>query len=85
MSDLKGKAVSSQQTMVFDEGLGLSTQEQQYDPTSCSFSGKPGLGVRSVRRVRKEWHDQRPAWPHARRSLPAGVFKRWPVPWEASA
>ncbi|HMO85085.1 MAG TPA: hypothetical protein PKC18_09225, partial [Lacipirellulaceae bacterium] len=25
---------STQQEMVFDEGLGLSTQEQQYDPTS---------------------------------------------------
>lgn len=29
----KGKS-SSQQSLVFDEGLGLSTQEQQYDPTS---------------------------------------------------
>src|SRR5690606_8680255 len=29
----KGKK-AAQQEMVFDEGLGLSTQEQQYDPTS---------------------------------------------------
>ncbi|MFN0054203.1 MAG: BPTD_3080 family restriction endonuclease [Planctomycetales bacterium] len=29
----KGKS-ESQQTLVFDEGLGLSTKEQQYDPTS---------------------------------------------------
>src|SRR6185436_9035176 len=29
----KGKK-STQQEIVFDEGLGLSTQDQQYDPTS---------------------------------------------------
>jgi type III restriction enzyme len=31
----KGKA-SAQQDLVFDEGLGLSTQEQQYDMTSIN-------------------------------------------------
>jgi type III restriction enzyme len=30
----KRKGASSQPTLVFDEGKGLSTQEQQYDPTS---------------------------------------------------
>jgi len=30
----KRKKVSSQQSFVFDEGKGLSTREQQYDPTS---------------------------------------------------
>lgn len=30
----KRKAASKQQDLVFDEGLGLSTQEQQYEQTS---------------------------------------------------
>src|SRR5258708_40110646 len=30
----KRKDAAEQQTLVFDEGKGLSTQEQQYDPTS---------------------------------------------------
>src|SRR5438876_4048315 len=30
----KRKGAASQPTLVFDEGKGLSTQEQQYDPTS---------------------------------------------------
>jgi len=30
----KRKKSSQQQELVFDEGAGLSTQEQQYDPTS---------------------------------------------------
>src|SRR6476620_9833062 len=30
----KRKGASAQPTFVFDEGKGLSTQEQQYDPTS---------------------------------------------------
>src|SRR5947208_2468051 len=30
----KRKASAEQQAMVFDEGKGLSTEEQQYDPTS---------------------------------------------------
>ncbi|MEI4861333.1 hypothetical protein Q8G41_27480, partial [Klebsiella pneumoniae] len=30
----KRKGASTQQEFVFDEGKGLSTQEQQYDPTS---------------------------------------------------
>ena len=30
----KRKGSAQQQQMIFDEGLGLSTQEQQYDPTS---------------------------------------------------
>ncbi len=30
----KRKGAAKQQVIVFDEGKGLSTQEQQYDPTS---------------------------------------------------
>ena len=30
----KRKKTSKQQELIFDEGKGLSTQEQQYDPTS---------------------------------------------------
>src|SRR3989304_3007720 len=30
----KRKSATAQQQMVFDEGKGLSTEEQQYDPTS---------------------------------------------------
>ncbi len=30
----KRKSLADQQRMVFDEGVGLSTEEQQYDPTS---------------------------------------------------
>ena len=46
----KRKGASSQQTFVFDEGKGLSTQEQQYDPTSI---------INEVRGQVERWR----AWP----------------------
>src|SRR5262249_1102616 len=40
------KAASAQQTIVFDEGKGLSTKEQQYDPTSM---------INEVRALVEQW------------------------------
>src|SRR5438046_3259049 len=48
----KRKSGSSQQSFVFDEGKGLSTLEQRYDPTSI---------INEVRGHLKRWRE----WPKA--------------------
>jgi type III restriction enzyme len=48
----KRKATSTQQNLVFDEGVGLSTQKQQYDPTSI---------INEVRGYVDQWR----AWPNS--------------------
>ncbi|HEV3259170.1 MAG TPA: DEAD/DEAH box helicase family protein [Gemmataceae bacterium] len=48
----KRKGVASQPSLVFDEGEGLSTQEQQYDPTSI---------INEVRSQVDRWR----AWPNS--------------------
>jgi len=47
----KGKASAQQSTLVFDEGLGISSKEQQYDPTSI---------INEVRGQVDQWR----AWPN---------------------
>jgi type III restriction enzyme len=47
----KRKSTASQKSMVFDEGKGLSTQQQQYDPTSL---------INEVRGLVDRWR----AWPN---------------------
>ena len=47
----KRKATSKQEEIVFDEGLGLSTAEQQYDPTSI---------INEVRQHVSQWRE----WPN---------------------
>jgi type III restriction enzyme len=47
----KRKSAASQKSMVFDEGKGLSTQQQQYDPTSI---------INEVRCLVDRWR----AWPN---------------------
>lgn len=45
----KRKGSADQQRMVFDEGVGLSTEEQQYDPTSI---------INNLRRHVDEWRSR---------------------------
>src|SRR5258707_5372469 len=61
----KGSVV--QQSFVFDEGKGLSTQEQQYDPTSANISR-----VRKQVELWRSLHNlcQRDGYPAKRLPLP---------------
>jgi type III restriction enzyme len=70
---IKGKA--AQQEMVFDEGQGLSTKEQQYDPTSI---------INEVRGYVQQWRalpnpSQWKVTPETAPAPPskAGAAKRW--------
>jgi len=47
----KRRRTEQQQDIVFDEGLGLSTQEQQYDPTSI---------INEIRQHVDQWRALRP-------------------------
>jgi len=55
----KRKGAAAQQQMVFDEGAGLSSTAQQYDPTSiisCTLSSRSkATGVKTPRKRNPPW------------------------------
>src|SRR6266699_3376505 len=67
----KRKKSKQQDEMVFDEGKGLSTKEQQYDPTSI---------INEVRQNVDSWRDLRGASQWLVASVPPSLIAGRPVP-----